>query len=162
MQLAQERGERLPQAWILDKDGKPSDDPSVLADGGAMLPLGGKDTAYKGTGLVILIDLIVGVLSGGGVCRTDAGPFRNAFAMIAINPDPLVSPGNRTAKVEELRAYLKQARRLPGVEEILLPGERGSRSAYRRSHEGIPIDTVTLTRLADLALDVGVEPLQIA
>ncbi|MEW5814063.1 MAG: Ldh family oxidoreductase [Spirochaetota bacterium] len=39
-------GKSIPDTWIVDRDGKPTTDPSRLAAGGAMQPMAG----YKGLG----------------------------------------------------------------------------------------------------------------
>ena len=46
--VATARGEQVPAGWLIDAEGKPSTDPRVLRQGGALLPLGGTE-GYKGT-----------------------------------------------------------------------------------------------------------------
>jgi hypothetical protein len=48
-----EEGARLPGLWLVDADGRPSDDPTVLFGErpGAVMPLGGFDLGYKGFAL---------------------------------------------------------------------------------------------------------------
>ena len=45
--LAAARGEKIPQGWVVGKDGKLTTDPKQLRQGGALLPLGGTE-GYKG------------------------------------------------------------------------------------------------------------------
>lgn len=94
--LAGQRGERLPEGAIVDVDGDPSTDPrDFFADGriagGMLLPVGG----HKGSGLIVLAELLAGLLSGGGTVRADA-PERssNAFLLLAIDIEPLVPEGD--------------------------------------------------------------------
>ncbi len=56
---AMRRGEKIPEGWGLDKDGRPTEDPAA-ALGGVMLPMGGP----KGSALAIMMDVFSGVLSG--------------------------------------------------------------------------------------------------
>src|SRR6185295_5466491 len=60
--VAQQAKKKIPVTWALDKNGVPTDDPDVAADQGLIQPFGG----YKGYGLSLLIDILTGVLSGGG------------------------------------------------------------------------------------------------
>jgi uncharacterized oxidoreductase len=155
--LAKARGEPLPEGWILDAAGRPSTDPDDLDAGGSLLPVGGLEACHKGYGLIVLVDVLAGILSAGGVCRPDAGEFSNAFLLIAIDVEPLVPRDRYRSELDQLASHVKSARRLPGVEEILLPGEPEARTARQRSTEGIPIEPSTWQALVELGNDLGVE-----
>jgi delta1-piperideine-2-carboxylate reductase len=59
--FAEFEGERLPIGCLIDKDGKATDDPADLYDGGAITTFGN----YKGHALSLLIEVLSGILSGG-------------------------------------------------------------------------------------------------
>lgn len=61
-------GEKLPGQWLIDAEGKPSDDPQILFEnrGGSLLPLGGLDLGYKGFALALFVEAITNALSGRG------------------------------------------------------------------------------------------------
>ena len=59
--LAEAKGERIPEGWIIDKDGNPTTDPSDLGRGGAYLPFG----KHKGFGIMFLLDVLGRILAGG-------------------------------------------------------------------------------------------------
>ena len=59
------RGEQVPAGWLIDADGKPSTDPRVLRQGGALLPVGGAE-GYKGYGLATIVEILSGLLTGLG------------------------------------------------------------------------------------------------
>ncbi len=59
--VAINKGERVPEGWIVDKHGKPTTDPKDFYDGGALLTIG----AHKGSGLSILTDLLAGAVTTG-------------------------------------------------------------------------------------------------
>jgi LDH2 family malate/lactate/ureidoglycolate dehydrogenase len=67
-------GERLPGPWLVDRDGRATDDPCVLdgQQGGAILPLGGMDLGYKGFALALLVEVLTNALAGHG--RADDEP----------------------------------------------------------------------------------------
>src|SRR5439155_26643393 len=60
--VAQQANKKIPITWALDQNGVPTDDPNAAAHKGLIQPFGG----YKGYGLSLLIDILTGVLSGGG------------------------------------------------------------------------------------------------
>lgn len=149
---AGERCRPIPEGWVMDGDGKPSTDPGALERGGTMLPLGGLVAGHKGYGLVVLIDILTGLLSGGGACN---GPpteqFSNAFCLIAIDVARATSRGDFEAEVEAFRAYVKSARRRPGGQDILFPGELETSAAERQEREGISLDRHIWGELGALA-----------
>src|SRR5437764_12253344 len=79
--LAVARNEKVPDNWVIGSDGKPTNDPSQLRQGGALLPLGGPAGGYKGSGLAVMVQIRCGLLTGpacgveptrwrDGACRT--------------------------------------------------------------------------------------------
>jgi hypothetical protein len=59
------RGHKLPNGWIIDQRGGPSNDPNDFYAGGAILPVGGS-VGHKGFCLSFMTDLFGGILSGDG------------------------------------------------------------------------------------------------
>src|SRR3984957_3804808 len=66
------RGEQVPPGWLIDADGKPTNDPRKLRQGGALLPLGGSE-GYKGYGLAAMVEIFSGLLTGLGFGIDPAG-----------------------------------------------------------------------------------------
>jgi LDH2 family malate/lactate/ureidoglycolate dehydrogenase len=56
---ALKRGERIPETWATDREGRPTSDPRAALDG-FLLAIGG----HKGYGLALVVDLLAGLLSG--------------------------------------------------------------------------------------------------
>jgi len=57
---------------------------------------------------------------------------------------------------ERIRS-IKHSERLPGVEEILMPGERELRLERERRKHGIPLSVAVLDQVAGVAREMGVE-----
>lgn len=57
---ARNEGRTIPDTWIVDENGKPTTDPSIYPEKGALLPVG----MHKGYGLAVMVELLTGVLSG--------------------------------------------------------------------------------------------------
>jgi LDH2 family malate/lactate/ureidoglycolate dehydrogenase len=137
-----EAGRPLQPGWILDRSGAPTIDPADLV-AGLGIPIGG----HKGYGLALVMELLSGVLSGAGfgsdhrrdlLKRGDAPPdFGHCF--IAIDPVAFLPHGQLAARVDRLIDEVKGARRMEGVDEILLPGEREMRARERNLREGVPL-----------------------
>src|SRR3954468_7246623 len=54
-----QRGETMPEGWMIDQAGRPLTDPKRAAEG-FLLPIGG----YKGYGLALIVGLLAGTLNG--------------------------------------------------------------------------------------------------
>src|ERR1700719_595877 len=64
--LSVARGTPVPPGWIIDRDGRPTTDPSQLRPGGALLPLGGPEGGYQGNGPGVMGEILCGLLTGLG------------------------------------------------------------------------------------------------
>ena len=66
VEIADRKGEDIPNNWAIDKNGKQITKPKEL---GALLPLGGPETSsgYKGYGLAAMVEIFTGALSGSAV-----------------------------------------------------------------------------------------------
>jgi uncharacterized oxidoreductase len=147
---AHERDEPLPPGWILDPGGSPSTQPADYLAGGSLLPAGG----HKGFGLIVLVELIVGLLTGGGMVGPTERPFSNAFVLVCIDPGEQARD-DYLRQFHSLVDWVKSARRLPGNAEILLPGEPDARC--RAASERVELDAPTLATLLELTRDADVE-----
>src|SRR5450759_5694816 len=58
-----QRGEMMPEGWMIDREGRPLTDPRRTEEG-FLLPLGGTEAGYKGYGLTLLIGVLAGTLNG--------------------------------------------------------------------------------------------------
>ena len=116
-------GKQLPPGVAVDKEGKPTTDPSKALEG-AFLAFGG----YKGAGLSLMIELLTQVLSGGaipgGEGEAHVGTGRKwrekswANTAIAINPGLLMDPARFRDRVAAVCAHVKQSE-----PTVVLPGE---------------------------------------
>src|SRR5579864_6510333 len=59
VKVAAQQGKRMPEGWMIDREGQPLTDPN-RADDGFLLPIGG----YKGAALALMFGLLAGTLNG--------------------------------------------------------------------------------------------------
>jgi L-2-hydroxycarboxylate dehydrogenase (NAD+) len=150
---AAQRGEPIPDGWALDEEGRPTTD-AEAAYRGIVLPVGGP----KGSGLSLMIEALAGVISGaafGGEVRnqyTDFDAPQNVgHLFLALRPDLFMPFDDYAARLDALVQRAKDCPLADGVEEILMPGEFGSRLAAKRRQEGIPLPTSDIEMLAEQA-----------
>jgi uncharacterized oxidoreductase len=148
------RGETTPPGWLLDVEGTPTRDPSVLfaEPPGALLPAGG----HKGYALSLAVEVLAGILSGAGFSRPGPGPNElNGMFILALDVAWFLPPDEFRSKVDELTTYVKSARPLPGGRPVQIPGEPDREEAARRSREGIPLNEKTWAKVAGVLADLG-------
>jgi uncharacterized oxidoreductase len=148
---AAERGIDVPEGWILDAAGASSTRPADYVDGGTLVPVGGLTGGHKGYALIFLVELIVGLLSGGRISGPDDPRFSNGFVLIAID-----APGGvaGSSTVAGLIDWVKSARLAPGAAEIVVPGELEERRR-RAGSSALTLDATTVEELDRLAATLG-------
>lgn len=140
------QGKPVPDGWILDAEGSPTNDPNKFygPPWGGILPLGGA-AGHKGFALSLLVELLGSALSG--VSRHDPINWGNGVWFTAIDPTAFCPAADFRRLVDETIAYMKSSPPAPGFDEVLVPGELEFRTLRRREKEGIPIDPTTLEGL---------------
>ncbi len=86
LRVARNRGESVPEGWIVDAAGQPSTDPEAFygTPQGSILPLGG-ESAHKGFGLALVVEALAGALSPAGTSRPGAPSVGNGLFCMAID-----------------------------------------------------------------------------
>jgi ureidoglycolate dehydrogenase (NAD+) len=155
--LLQQAGEALEEGLALDKEGRPTTDPQDVRAGGSLLPIGWPHAAHKGFGLAMVVDALSGVLGGAGFAR-GANPGKGDAGLFLWALDPSAFGGDAfRARMDEQIDQIKSSHRTPGVEEILVPGERGQRRREELSQLGtVPISESVWRSMAAAAQSLEV------
>ncbi len=144
--VMRDAGGQMPPNVLLDKDGQPSTNPHDLYGGGAIRPLGG-DQGYKGYLLNFLIEVLGGILTDGGhLGKAEQPLFNNSSLMIVLNVAAYRALPDFKRELENLIAYLKQARAADGS-GVLYPGEKEQLMERKRRAGGIPLPKATVEGL---------------
>ena len=158
------RGEQMPEGWMIDTDGKPVTDPNDFlerTEDTAVMPLGGFQFGHKGFGLGFMIDAIAGGLSWAGCTRAEPTRGGSGIVMIAIKIDDFIDLDVYLQEIQYMIEWVKSSARLPGVEEVYVPGEFEERNLERRTKEGIPIEERTWNALVEKGKELGVSVLEV-
>jgi LDH2 family malate/lactate/ureidoglycolate dehydrogenase len=126
VRVAAQQDTQMPDGVIFDHAGRPSTDPAAVLDGGLLAPLGYPHAPHKGFGLALLVDALSGVLSGARFAQGVAGGAAGNF-LWALDVEAFLPRREFLARMDAQIDQVKQGERLPGVEELLVPGERGQR-----------------------------------
>jgi LDH2 family malate/lactate/ureidoglycolate dehydrogenase len=145
---ARRTGHPLEPGQALDQNGNPTTDPRAAA---IPLPLGGP----KGSGLALLIECLTSLVTANPLLaevleRTPLGRrHRQNAAVIALDLARFVEPEYFRREAGRLARAIRALPSQPGI-EILLPGERGARSAQRHRREGIALPKTVYEELRGL------------
>jgi (2R)-3-sulfolactate dehydrogenase (NADP+) len=136
--MAMKRGERIPEGWALDRNGKPTTDPKEAIEHGSLFPIGGA----KGAMLALMFELICAALTGAAI-GTEADSFfseegnrpRIGQAFLAIDGAQLSGSEKFAERIETIVATMLSD------PEVRLPGARrfSSEAAARKGIE-VPDD----------------------
>jgi LDH2 family malate/lactate/ureidoglycolate dehydrogenase len=158
VRVARDRGEKAPEGWLLDSQGRPTTDPHALYQEprGAILPLGGS-AGHKGFGLAMVVEILGGILARGGYGGQGADRLSNGTFIVVVDISAFIEPGQFRTDIAELLGYVKRAPTAPGVEAIMYPGEPEAIAQQRREREGIPLADETWRQIVALAqgLDIA-------
>ena len=153
-----QRGETMPEGWMIDREGKPLTDPKRAGEG-LLLPIGG----YKGYGLALVFGLLAGTLNGAAMGR-DVVDFNNddttatntGHVIVAINVTMFRDIAKFKTSVDQLVRDIRSSKRLPGVDAIRLPGEQSHAKRLERTRLGIPLPPALATGLDQLAHELKI------
>jgi len=161
VKTAAQRGEQMPEGWMIDRNGNPLTDPTKASEG-FLLPIGGP----KGYGLSLIFGILAGTLNGANFGKdvvdfnadsksvTNTGQF-----VIALDIKAFTDPAEFKAGIDQVWAEMKSSPTLPGVDEIRVPGERLAKVTQQNRENGIPISDALQDKLNALANQLSVEPL---
>jgi 3-dehydro-L-gulonate 2-dehydrogenase len=132
----QSNNEALPLPGGYDEDGNLSTDPTAIMASKRILPIG----FWKGSGLSLMLDLLVTILSQGRSTQqiTESGKEAGVSQVfIAIHqPDTDIN----SQLIEQILDYAKSSRPEKEGGYISYPGENTLRTRERNIKEGIPVD----------------------
>lgn len=154
MRWHEREGKKMPLDWAMTPEGDETDDPSAAMTG-ALLGIG----QYKGYGLAFMTDMLTGVISGGGfglVPYSDPKRLDVSHTFIALDIEWFMPVADFKARMDEFIQMCKSAKKRPGVEEILVPGEVEYKREQNYRKNGALVDEEVFDRLAQLAATLNI------
>lgn len=159
IRLAAQEGREIPATWATDAEGTPTTDPAA-ALAGLLLPMAG----HKGYGLALVVDLLTGVLSGGGFGNDVKGlyadttqPNNCAHFFLALDIAAFADVEEFRARASRLSADVLASPTAPGVERTLLPGQLEAERYAAAERDGVLLDASVLEALLSTARSLGLD-----
>jgi LDH2 family malate/lactate/ureidoglycolate dehydrogenase len=155
---ANKKKEPIPEGWALDRDGQPTTD-AQEALLGTVLTMAG----HKGYALALMVEAFSGVLSGAAIGDSIGSMYKNldrkqdvGHFFCLFNIAAFLDLDEFKRRMDETIERLKSGKKRPGVEEILVPGERSSRCAAMNSVIGVSVTEETIQELEQWCKRLGV------
>ena len=154
-----QRGQSVPDGWLVDHLGNPTNDPGELYanPSAALLPFGGP-AGHKGFGLAFMVDVFAGALSAAGCPRpdiTDSGSGSGLF-MLAIDIQRFSPLAEFTDRLRKMADYIKSSQPATGFDEILVPGEFEFQQRLHREQDGVVVPDNVWNQMNEVAAKLGV------
>lgn len=157
--IAADENKSIPLGWLLDPEGNPTTEPKDYDLGGALVAFGG----HKGYGLSIMVESMAGLLSGAAMLsdihawnQNPAQSGNVGHMFIALDPKQLNPDIDFPKRAEAMIEELASARRAPGVERILYPGQLEHEREDAAKEKGVNLPQATLDALEKVAAATGI------
>src|SRR3954462_3045617 len=153
------QGNPLEPGWMVNTATGDDITDAKRAAEGLLLPIGG----YKGSGLAVMLGLIAGPLNRAVFGRDvidfnadDASETNTGHFILALDIARFLSFDEYKAEVDRHVRELKDSKRLPGVDEIRMPGERRRACRKDRTRNGVPLAPPLVAQLDEMAGELGI------
>ncbi|MCL5103627.1 MAG: Ldh family oxidoreductase [Armatimonadetes bacterium] len=153
-------GQKIPEGWLVDRDGIPTTDPNNYPEEGALMPMAG----HKGYGIALMIEILCAALTGAQMMdevklwlEEHPGPLSQGHAFIAINAGAMMPIDLFKARVDRVIREIKQSPKAKGADRIYLPGEIEWDKRERALAEGMQLPEHVGDRLIGLSEDIGLD-----
>lgn len=169
--VSEKKGEKVPFGFVQDKNGAPSDDPTILKSGGSMLTLGGDRVhgSHKGYCLSSIVDIFSAVFSG-----ANFGPFvppSVAYLPVldkkvgegtghffgALRIDAFQPANEFKLKMDEWIETFRSSKPAQGQDCVLIPGDPEREAEERNMRDGIMLVPAIKDDLVGIAKQLGID-----
>lgn len=151
----QKEGKKVPDGWVVDENGLPTNDPQ--GNNFSMSPM----SAHKGYCLAFLVETLTTVLSGGSFdikswlfappeSRSNLG-----HTMLVINVGKMMDPMQFASRLEEYTHEIIDAPKALGSDKIFYPGEPNWIGYDKAVAEGLELPAATEAAARELAEMAG-------
>jgi uncharacterized oxidoreductase len=162
MRVAHNKGEAVPEGYLIDEQGRPTTNPGVVVvpQPGGMLGALMAFGEHKGYGMAIACELLGGALTGGGTWHQPADSRRavlNGMLTILIDHAKLGTQATFTQEASAFITWLRQCPPGAGYDQVQIAGEPERAARQARSQNGIVVDAGTWGELVEAGRKVGVQ-----
>lgn len=151
LRVARAKNAPVPDGWIVDSEGNPTNDVEQFYTGGGMLlPFGG----HKGFALAMAIEMLSIALPGADEAP-DARNGKNGGFFLAIDPSAIRSAEAFAAEAAAICDRVTSVPPAPGSSGVIVPGQPEQRNREQRQREGVELAEATWEAIQQSASELG-------
>jgi L-lactate dehydrogenase len=152
------RGERTPGKWLVDPQGGPSDDASlVMHDPPAtIMPLGGEEFGYKGFGFGLMVEALSLGLAGYGR-SSNPDRFNESVFLQVIDPAGFAGSEVFLREMSDLAQRCRESPARKSGDQVRLPGQRALTQRTDNLTNGMPFEEPLIKAIQLRARRLNVE-----
>lgn len=157
--MAAFKGEKIPEGWVTDRQGRPTTDPSGGLESLLAIPMG----QHKGYALAVTIQALCRVLTGNLFDGENPPELEDrryptqAHLLIAIDIKNFVDISEFKSQTTGIANRLKRSKKLTGVQEIFVPGEKSTKSRMRLAEDGVVFEKAVVDYINKSLADIGID-----
>lgn len=157
--VALNKGEHVADGFLIDADGKSTNDPAVVFPPlpmGALLPFGD----HKGAGIALIAEIFSAGLTGGALIKDKASKSWIINSLFGVLIDPARLEPDQDAlnmRINAIADYVRSAAPRDGHDKVRAPGDMERETREQRSANGIPLDDETWRQIVEAGQHFGVE-----
>ena len=158
IRIYQQKGMRIPEGWVIDREGQPTTDPMAAVDG-LLAPIGG----FKGAGLAMIMGILSSMLSGAcygtelGSIEEGPIPGEDGHFVAAIHIPSFEDVERFKSRVDTAIQQVHDCQLAPGFDRVYAPGELEAIRRVEYREKGIPLSRVTLTDVRETTERLGID-----
>ena len=151
----QAQNKNVPDNWLVDADGVPTNDPFVYPLQGSILPFAG----HKGYGISIMNEIFAGILSGAGsrygilswLDHDPTQPTLHGAAFIVIDVEQIMPRKTFLERMDKMVRDIRESPKAKGSNRIYLPGEMEWEKYHDARKRGILLPEDVMESLREAA-----------
>jgi LDH2 family malate/lactate/ureidoglycolate dehydrogenase len=151
LRVAKAKGIPVPDGWIVDAQGRPTNDVDEFYERGGMLQMFG---GHKGYALSLAVEILSIALSGADLAKGDGERYNGGF-FLAIDPSAVRPLDELKAAAQAICDRVADVPAAPGSDGVLIPGQPEARNRQQRRAEGIEVAEATWEAIQETARSVG-------
>jgi len=147
-------GKPIPDGWLIDSNGHPTNDPMKYPEKACILPMAG----HKGYGIAMLVEVLSAVVTGALFTldvpcwvKDFSKPANQGHGFIAIDISKFISAEDLKSRMGKITGQIHALPKADGIEKTYLPGEIEWEKYEQQLKDGIQLPEDVVINLKKMA-----------